>query len=63
MATGLRIKIGDFGISKILTTQRGDFDGLSNNGSTFVGTPFYTSPEIVRIFLLKILYTSRFFTF
>lgn len=34
------VKVGDFGISKMLATHR-------NGASTFVGTPYYTCPEIV----------------
>ena len=35
-----QIKIGDFGISKILI-------GTSDKASTFVGTPYYMSPEVL----------------
>ena len=35
------VKLGDFGISKVLT-------GTSAEAHTAVGTPFYISPEIVR---------------
>jgi NIMA (never in mitosis gene a)-related kinase len=35
-----RIKIGDFGISKILGENR-------NYAKSFVGTPFYIAPEII----------------
>jgi len=34
------VKMGDFGISKVLT-------GTSAEAHTTVGTPFYISPEIV----------------
>lgn len=46
MADGLNVKIGDFGISKMLTTQLRGVDGRQP-ATTFVGTPYYTSPEIV----------------
>lgn len=39
------IKVGDFGISKMLTTK---CQGAAN---TCVGTPYYISPEIVRTYL------------
>ena len=35
------IKLGDFGISKILETK---------GASTVLGTPYYISPEMVNIF-------------
>ena len=34
------VKLGDFGISKILSSTH-------QNAQTFVGTPYYISPEIV----------------
>ncbi len=34
-----RVKLGDFGLSKVLNTQ--------NFAETYVGTPFYMSPEII----------------
>jgi serine/threonine protein kinase len=37
------IKIGDFGISRIL-------QGTMDMASTFTGTPFYMSPEGITIF-------------
>ena len=36
-----RIKIGDFGISRILM-------GSTDMASTFVGTPYYMSPEVLK---------------
>ena len=39
------IKMGDFGISKMLTTGGKD-------ANTVVGTPYYISPEMVSIFCL-----------
>ena len=36
-----RIKIGDFGISRILM-------GTADMASTFVGTPYYMSPEVLK---------------
>ncbi|CAK8677291.1 unnamed protein product [Clavelina lepadiformis] len=36
-----RVKIGDFGISRILV-------GASDKASTFVGTPYYMSPEVLK---------------
>ena len=35
------IKIGDFGISRILM-------GPSDYASTFIGTPYYMSPEVLK---------------
>ena len=35
-----QIKIGDFGISRILI-------GTTDKASTFVGTPYYMSPEVL----------------
>ena len=35
------IKIGDFGISRILM-------GTNDMASTFVGTPYYMSPEVLK---------------
>jgi len=35
------IKIGDFGISRILM-------GTTDMASTFIGTPFYMSPEVLK---------------
>lgn len=36
-----RVKLGDFGIAKVLSTTR-------DNAQTMVGTPYYLSPEIVQ---------------
>ena len=36
-----QIKIGDFGISRVLM-------GGSDRASTFVGTPYYMSPEVLK---------------
>jgi NIMA (never in mitosis gene a)-related kinase 11 len=36
-----RVKIGDFGISRILM-------GSADMASTFVGTPFFMSPEVLK---------------
>lgn len=38
---GNKVKIGDFGISRILM-------GTSDMASTFVGTPYYMSPEVLK---------------
>lgn len=38
------VKVGDFGISKMLTTRQG-------GAQTVLGTPYYISPEMVRILL------------
>lgn len=35
------VKIGDFGISRILMSN-------SEMATTFVGTPYYMSPEVLR---------------
>ena len=35
------IKVGDFGISRILM-------GTTDMASTFVGTPYYMSPEVLK---------------
>lgn len=35
------VKIGDFGISRILK-------GSADMASTFVGTPYYMSPEVLK---------------
>ena len=35
------VKIGDFGISRILMSN-------SENATTFVGTPYYMSPEVLK---------------
>ena len=44
------IKLGDFGISKKVS--------LSSDITFFIGTPRYTSPEIInkKIFLLRLIY-------
>ncbi|KAI3377969.1 hypothetical protein SNEBB_010716 [Seison nebaliae] len=39
LSTGDRIKLGDFGVAKILT-------GTVDYASTLIGTPYYMSPEI-----------------
>lgn len=36
-----RIKLGDFGISRILV-------GTSDFATTFTGTPYYMSPEVLK---------------
>ncbi len=36
------VKLGDFGISKVLTATK-------QEANTVLGTPYYISPEIVRI--------------
>ena len=45
-----RLKIGDFGVSKLLNSRAND--STATNGSSKisqkVGTPMYLSPEIVR---------------
>nr|XP_039251160.1 serine/threonine-protein kinase Nek11-like [Styela clava] len=38
---GNKVKVGDFGISRILM-------GTSDMASTFVGTPYYMSPEVLK---------------
>lgn len=39
-----KVKLGDFGISKIMTTKL--------QALTVVGTPYYISPEMVRALLI-----------
>ncbi len=42
------VKIGDFGISKILENTNGIFYFYNLDlGNTVVGTPYYLSPEII----------------
>ncbi|VDM67538.1 unnamed protein product [Strongylus vulgaris] len=40
------VKIGDFGISKLMSTET-----LAQGAKTVVGTPYYISPEMVRSLL------------
>lgn len=43
-----KVKLGDFGISKIMTTKL--------QALTVVGTPYYISPEMVRHFWYNVIY-------
>jgi serine/threonine protein kinase len=38
------VKLGDFGISKLMTSVNG-------GANTVLGTPYYISPEMVRIYM------------
>lgn len=40
------VKIGDFGISKVMGTET-----LAQGAKTVVGTPYYISPEMVGLFV------------
>lgn len=40
MTRNNRIKLGDFGIAKVLSHTR-------ENAKTFIGTPYYLAPEII----------------
>lgn len=42
MNAGGHVKIGDFGISKVLTTNA--------QAQTVLGTPYYISPEMVTVY-------------
>jgi NIMA (never in mitosis gene a)-related kinase len=42
------VKIGDFGISKIMGTQT-----YAHGAQTILGTPYYLSPEMVRYKMIQ----------
>ena len=41
------VKLGDFGISKLMSTA-------NQRANTVLGTPYYISPEMVSIILIKL---------